>query len=205
MMNRPSLRDIKKEATAHALADAAFELARERGMDGFVVEDVAQRAGYSRRTFANHFSCKEEAVAMSAVTITGGDDAMKVLEGIPAVVSPIDVLQHLLSTQFTAGLLRRLSELIALSKVYPTLEPFNLNVFRSLQTAAQETLVELFHDRYPESYNYVIVGAVYGAILPVLEGNLHVLLPGQSAEDAPNATKFDEYLETVFGYLRKGF
>ena len=38
-------------------------LAVERGMDGFIVDDVVQQAGYSRRTFANYFSCKEEAVA----------------------------------------------------------------------------------------------------------------------------------------------
>src|SRR5689334_20807034 len=100
-MNKPSLRDIKREATAQALAKAAFVLARERGMDGFVVEDVVQQAGYSRRTFANHFSCKEEAVAMAAITFHTMEDAEIVLAGLPDDISPIDALYRLLQTQFT--------------------------------------------------------------------------------------------------------
>lgn len=142
---------------------------------------------------------------MSAVTITGGDDAMKLLDGIPADASPLDVLHHLLNTQFTAGLLRRMSELVTLSRKHPTLEPFILNVFRSLQTAALETLRDLYKDRYPPGYNHLLVGAVYGAILPVLEGNLNVLLPGELGDGVPEVTTFDEYLDTIFGYLRQGF
>ena len=46
------LRDVKREATARALAQAAFDLAVERGLDGFTTDDIVSRAGYSRRTFA---------------------------------------------------------------------------------------------------------------------------------------------------------
>ena len=75
------MRDLKREATAQALAEAAFELTRERGLFGFVTADVVERAGYSRRTFANHFSCKEEAVA--AVAFGGVDDASAILADLP--------------------------------------------------------------------------------------------------------------------------
>ena len=61
-MTESSLRERKKIATARDLALAAFELALEHGLGEATVEDVAERAGYSRRTFANHFSCKQEAV-----------------------------------------------------------------------------------------------------------------------------------------------
>lgn len=50
MNPKPTLRDKKKEATAYALSQSAFELALELGMDGFIVDDVVQKAGYSRRT-----------------------------------------------------------------------------------------------------------------------------------------------------------
>lgn len=82
MMNKLSLRDIKREATANALADAAFALALEKGMDGFVVEDVVQRAGYSRRTFANHYSCKEEAIATAALIFKGADEVADWIAGL---------------------------------------------------------------------------------------------------------------------------
>ncbi|CAM3640917.1 TetR/AcrR family transcriptional regulator [Cohnella lubricantis] len=203
-MNRYSLRDLKKAATAHALANAAFELALERGLDGFVVDDVAQRAGYSRRTFANHYSCKEEAVVMGAVTSNGNNDAEHVLEELPEGSAPMDALRLLISTQFTIELLRKLREVQVLAKQHSTLEPYLLNVFRSLQTAALETLNDLYKDRYPEEYKHLLVGAVYGAILPVIDGSINVLLPGQSAGDTPGAAAFEQYLSTVFGYLRSG-
>lgn len=42
-MIKQTLRDFKKEATEKALAEAAFELALEHGLDGFVVEDIVQK------------------------------------------------------------------------------------------------------------------------------------------------------------------
>jgi len=58
-----SLRDRKRDRTHADLARAAFALARERGLDGFTIDEAAERAGVSRRTFFNHFQSKEEAVS----------------------------------------------------------------------------------------------------------------------------------------------
>lgn len=204
-MNKPSLRDIKREATANALADAAFELALERGLDGFVVEDVVQRAGYSRRTFANHFSCKEEAVAMAAFSFNHADEAETAMADLPEGATALDALYQWMRMQLTTDLIRKMRELVSLSKRHPTLEPYILSMFHRLQKTAQETLDELFGGRYPEGYTHLLVGSVYGAILPIVDGSLHVLLPGDPADGNPGATTFERYLETTFGYLRNGF
>lgn len=205
MTDKPSLRDMKKEATAQALANAAFELALEQGLDSFVVEDVVQQAGYSRRTFANHFSCKEEAVAMGIVTFKGAEEIEHWLANLPASTHPLDMLYQLMKMQLTGEYLRKMHELVSLSKRYPTLEPYILSVLRHLQTAAQETILEWAHDRYPEGYTHLLAGAVYGAMLPLFDGTLNVLLPGQSEADHPGATSFEQYLDMTFGYLRNGF
>ncbi|MCL6459526.1 MAG: TetR/AcrR family transcriptional regulator, partial [Gorillibacterium sp.] len=199
------LRHIKRETTANALADAAFALALERGLDGFVVEDVVQRAGYSRRTFANHYSCKEEAVASAAVTFKGVDEVEHWIEGLDEDISPPDILYHLMKMQFTTAHLRKLRQLVSLSKQHPSLKPFILSGLRSLQISAQEILSELSHERYPEGYTHLLAGAVYGAVLPILDGSLNVLLPGESAGEISEAVTFDHYLDTMFGYLRNGF
>lgn len=204
-MNKQSLRYIKREATAHALANAAFELAREHGMDGFIVEDVVQRAGYSRRTFANHFSCKEEAVAAAVITFNDNDEAENLIANLPEDTSPLDILYQLMKMQVTAELLWKMRELVSLSERFPTLEPYILSMFRRLQAVAQETLSELSHGRYPEAYTHLLVGAVYGAMLPVFDGSLNVLLPDQAPSESPEATTFDQFLDTTFGYLRNGF
>jgi AcrR family transcriptional regulator len=202
-MIKQSLRDIKKEETAHALAEVAFELALERGLDGFVIDDVVQRARYSRRTFANHFSCKEEAVAMAALTFSGVDEA-EVLH-LPESTNPLEALQQWMRMQFTADLLWKMRELVSLSKRHPTLEPYILSVFHRLQTTAQETLSDIYQGRYPEGYTHLLAGAVFGSILPIVDGSLNVLLPGDSTAENPGVTTFDQYLDTTFGYLRNGF
>ncbi|QAY65369.1 TetR/AcrR family transcriptional regulator [Paenibacillus protaetiae] len=204
-MNKQNLRDIKKEATANALADAAFELVLERGMDGFTVDDIVQKAGYARRTFANHFSCKEEAVVSGAVTFKSKSEAEDLIAQLPHDASPLDILHRLMRMQLTADLLRKLRQIVSLSKDTPSLEPYIFSTFHDLQTTAQQTLDELSHGQYPAGYSHLLAGAVYGAAMPLLDGSLDVLLPGEPEERSPEAIPLDQYLDSIFSYLRSGF
>lgn len=56
-------RELNKARTRQALIAATRELARERGLGAVTVEDIAERAGVSRRTFFNYFPNIEGAVA----------------------------------------------------------------------------------------------------------------------------------------------
>src|SRR5208282_6768919 len=56
------LRERKKLATRRALGIAAMRLAVERGLDNVLVEDIADAAGVSARTFNNYFGSKYEAI-----------------------------------------------------------------------------------------------------------------------------------------------
>ena len=58
----PSRRDQKKEQTRVDLIRAAVELFRERGYENTSVEDIVERAGYSRSTFFRYFGLKEDVV-----------------------------------------------------------------------------------------------------------------------------------------------
>jgi AcrR family transcriptional regulator len=59
----PSRREQNKAATRQAITDAALELLRGKGPGNFTVEDIAEAAGISRRTFFNYFSSTEAALA----------------------------------------------------------------------------------------------------------------------------------------------
>jgi AcrR family transcriptional regulator len=56
------LRERKRAATRAAVTAVARALTAERGLNGYTVEEVCERADISRRTFFNYFPTKEDAI-----------------------------------------------------------------------------------------------------------------------------------------------
>ncbi|MGW4485818.1 acyl-CoA-like ligand-binding transcription factor [Amycolatopsis sp. NPDC004368] len=63
MIERPSLRDRRRQETRTAISWAAIRLTVERGLAHVTIEDIATEAGVSPRTVNNYFSSKAEAIA----------------------------------------------------------------------------------------------------------------------------------------------
>ena len=61
------LRERKKVVTRKALGEAALRLALEHGPDNVRVDDIAEAAGVSPRTYNNYFSSREQAI-VAAIT-----------------------------------------------------------------------------------------------------------------------------------------
>lgn len=205
MLTKPSLRLIKKEATERALADAAFDLVQERGLDGLVIDDIAERAGYSRRTFANYFACKEEAIAMAVFPYHGVEEFTALLDALPEGTAPLDMMWQFLTMQLTIDFLLRMRQLMVLANQYRTLEPYLLVVLRRLETELERVLSELFGDQYPPGFHHLLTGAVSEALLPVVDGTVPVRMPGDPPANTADAMSYDQYLDTMFVYLRHGF
>ncbi|MPZ24856.1 MAG: TetR family transcriptional regulator, partial [Dehalococcoidia bacterium] len=55
-----SLRERKKQQTKQALQEQALRLFLERGYEATTIEEIAEAAGVSPRTFFRYFSTKEE-------------------------------------------------------------------------------------------------------------------------------------------------
>jgi AcrR family transcriptional regulator len=95
------LRERKKAATRGAIGIAAWRLAVERGPDNVRVEDIAEAAGVSRRTFHNYFATKEEAMA-----VLPADRAERICAGLrerPAEEPLPEALAHLFVAEYTAN------------------------------------------------------------------------------------------------------
>jgi AcrR family transcriptional regulator len=200
-MSEQSLRDLKREATARALAQAAFDLAVEHGVDGFTIDDVAGRAGYSRRTFANHYSCKEEAIA--AVILESVREGIGREPDVPDEAPLLDWLLAVARLQLSGPMLPTIRRTQALAEQYPSLDPWFLEVQRKIRLVALDVVSARAGDRYTALYTHLLVGAAYGALAAVLDGPFTLRLPGEAA--SPDAVSVDTFLETTFAHLRVGF
>lgn len=84
------LREQKKRESRAALHRAALELVADQGLDAVRVEDIAQRAGVSTRTFFNYFSGKEQALVNQ--TPEHGQEIVARLRALPETMSTPDAL-----------------------------------------------------------------------------------------------------------------
>ncbi|KAA1265090.1 TetR/AcrR family transcriptional regulator [Corynebacterium striatum] len=64
-----SLRETKKQATRHAIADSAARLVVDEGVENLTVARIAEAAGVSPRTFHNYFSSASDALFFFAASL----------------------------------------------------------------------------------------------------------------------------------------
>lgn len=196
-----SLRELKHRQTHQRLAEAAFELAVERGLDGFVIEDITSRAGYSRRTFANHFSGKEEAVAAAVVTegIAGAIDGI----AVPAAEEPLlAVLERIAHAQLDERMLERVFRLQELAHEHPSLLPHLVLTGEALRAHAAALLIDsrAAHDPLDAT---LLLHACYGTLAAMFVSDVQI-----RREDEPHredALTVGQFLDAAFTRLRSGF
>ena len=91
------LRERKKLATRLALHEAALQLVSERGLEHVSVDDIADRADVSPRTFFNYFPSKDDAVL--GLDPEGSAHQVEALLDRPADESPIQALRAVTRAQ----------------------------------------------------------------------------------------------------------
>src|SRR4051794_6651251 len=91
------LRERKKLATRLALHEAALRLVAERGLDSVSVDDIAERADVSPRTFFNYFPSKDDAVLGLDPEVSGRQ--VEDFLARPADETPLEALRAVSRTQ----------------------------------------------------------------------------------------------------------
>jgi AcrR family transcriptional regulator len=94
------LREQKKQATREGLRAAALRLALESGPDNVRVDDIAEAAGVSPRTYNNYFSSREQAI-VAAVTAEREAQVAAAVAARPAGVRLADAVADAIVEQYT--------------------------------------------------------------------------------------------------------
>jgi AcrR family transcriptional regulator len=140
----PSRRELNKAATRQAITDAALALLRSNGPGHFTVEDIADAAGISRRTFFNYFSSTEAAIA--AVTFGFLDKALQQFRLRPAGEPFLESARASLVELADPMTVAPLAELYSLGQANPQLSRSELEAWdhctAQIITAARERLRE---------------------------------------------------------------
>lgn len=87
----PGRRERNRQRTHDALHSAAMRLFAERGYEATSVEDIADAAGVSVRTFFRYFGSKEDVLFARSMDI---DALVNALASQPPSVTPLDAIQR---------------------------------------------------------------------------------------------------------------
>lgn len=191
-------RERKKRATRAALSEAALRLSVERGVDNVTVEQIADEADVSLRTFFNYFSSKEEAVV--AGDVATAESLVEVFRERPADEPVLDALRQAVQAVVRDHYAdrERAAQLRAMRRT-PSLLPHQLAAFvdqeRALAAAvAERTGTDLDRDLYP-----ALVAATTMAGLRVA---LHRWMA--ETEAAADLRSLTEFIDEVITQLAAG-
>ena len=197
-------RDEKRRATSRGLADAAFRLATEKGFDGFVVEDVTALAGYSRRTFANHYSCKEDAVASVLLNKAGAAvDASDLSMLASFQGTDIDLLELLLLSAVDTQLVDYMISLRHLLRTHEPLLPYVLAVGVPMTERVGDVIGLAVGPSRDDLTTSLLIHSTWGAVIAVLRGVYDPWVDTTTDDERVDALR--AYWATTFERFRTGF
>ena len=87
-----SLQSRKRQLVRDAIYDAAIELFAKKGFDETTVEEIAERAGISRRSFFRYFESKDDLLAQN--TVNCGEILRETVTSCPASLDALEVLRE---------------------------------------------------------------------------------------------------------------
>jgi len=93
---KSGLRARKQKRTRNAIWDAAIDLFAEKGFDGTTIDEIAQAAEVSRRSFFRYFESKNDLMAQPIANMTAA--IADAVEQCPRSFSSSQLLRHVVLT-----------------------------------------------------------------------------------------------------------
>jgi AcrR family transcriptional regulator len=158
----PSRRELNKAATREAISTSTLELLRRKGPGNFTVEDIADAAGVSRRTFFNYFNSTEAAIA----SVTHGflDTVLEQFRLRPTDEPILESARAALVELADPMTIAPMAELFSLTQASPVLARSELEAWdhctEQIIAAARERAVHHPANQMDELYLRALAGSV---------------------------------------------
>ena len=197
---QPSRRELNKAATRDAIAAAALDLLRARGMGEFTADDVAAAAGVSRRTFFNYFSSAEAAIASHTQSYL--DSVLGQLVARPLDEPLLESAQQALIAVADPRHLAAIAETFTLTHSHPQLSRFQLEAWDNCSTK----IVAVFTARLGGATDGLYLHALVGSVLSCGKAALEIWFTERSGDMGPaSLARLRELFIESLGLLQHGF
>lgn len=134
-----SLQERKQQLVRDTIWDAAIDLFAQKGFDEITVDDIAQAAGTSRRSFFRYFESKSDLMAQAIVSY--GTSLTDAIDGCPRSYSLSEVFRHtVLQVAQQSAAQPRARKIMEIAAKYPAARE------------AQIARVAEVHDRVAEAF-----------------------------------------------------
>ena len=157
---RTSLQDRKQEFARNAIWDAAIDLFFEKGFDETTVDEIAARAGTSRRSFFRYFESKSDLMAQPVVD--WGISLVDAIESCPHSLSIADVFRDVVfkvAQQSASN--PRSRKLMQIAAKYPAAREAQL----SRIAGVQDSLTQAFGKRSRDEITaHLLAGLIFGVL-----------------------------------------
>lgn len=199
-------REQNKIDTRRAIADAAFDLARSVGPGAFTVDQIAERAGVSRRTFFNYFHSAEDALTVRVDRFL--ELAIGVFRRLPQDEPLFDsIIAAFIETTRMEGLSQH-GELFRMAAVNPELLRAQLHSWER----AEVRIVEALRGRLGPDASDLYLNALVGCVLSCTKAAMRdwaAKTPGpgdgSSAGTGDSGAALEDRILAVLTMLRDGF
>jgi AcrR family transcriptional regulator len=195
---------MNKAATRQAITDAALALLRSKGAGNFTVEDIADAAGISRRTFFNYFGSTDAALA--SMTYGFLDNALQQFRMRPADEPILDSARAALMELADPMTVAPLAELFTLIEQNPQLSRSELEAWDhctvQIIAAARERVAATPGAVIDELY----LRALAGSMISCGKAAMDVWFARRGADLSPaSLSVLRQLLIDAIGHLGSGF
>jgi AcrR family transcriptional regulator len=131
-MTPPTLQARKQEAVREAIWDTATDLFAAKGFDEITVDDIAEAAGVSRRSFFRYFSSKNDLMAYGMILY--GEELTEAIGACPASYSTFEVFREtVLRVARRTASHPRTRKIIGIGNKYPAARAAEMSRYHEVQ------------------------------------------------------------------------